>query len=172
TTGGQWEYMNRNAMPLVTITAVDFEKIINDIATFESNWNADSKKVLAEGGSLFSKAAQKRSPYLYGVLRGAHYSRMADGDDGDPIAIVTIAHTPHHVLGGYADDYGPRIHREGRPWFGHTIEQEGAQIMDKIGASMVRVFNKRLKGTSGSVAPSAFTGEEYGGWGPDKPWKY
>jgi hypothetical protein len=149
-------------MPLVTITAVDFEKIINDIATLESNWNADSKKVLAEGGSLFSKATAKRSPYLYGVLRGAHYSRMAE-DDG-PIAIITVAHTPHHILGGYADDYGPRIHREGRPWFSWAIEQEGARIMEKIGASYARVFKTRLKGTSGGTSES--TGEMMGGWGP------
>lgn len=141
-------YTRGRATPLITIQAVGFDKIINDIAELERNWARESRDVLGEGAKLFKEAAQKRSPYLYGVLRGAHFDEVTKELE-DPVGIVSILHTRHHVLGGYADDYGPRIHREGRPWFGWTIEQEGSRILGKIGASYARVYEENLPGSSG-----------------------
>ena len=134
----------------VQIYQMGMDKLIRDVENLEANWDKESRGVLAEGAKLFKEAAQERSPYLYGVLRGAHFSETGDSAEGQ-YGLVSISDAWHHVLGGYASDYGPKIHADDRPWFGWTIEQEGSRIMAEIGAEIADIYGKNLPGNTISI---------------------
>lgn len=130
---------------IIRIYEMGFDKLISDINNLESKWDEESKKVLAKAAELFREAARERSPYLYGILRGAHFSDVEETTDG-PVGLVAISDAWHPIMGGYASDYGPRIHSEDRPWFAWTVEQESSRIMSEVGADMKSIYAEHLGG--------------------------
>ena len=132
-------------IPLFIIHTRGFDKLVFDIGELESNFDKDSKEVLRKGSKLFREATQERSPYLYGILRGAHFDDLIEGDD--PMGLVAIDPSVWHpILGGYPNEYGARIHGEGRPWFAWTIDQEGDRIMGNIGSELAGIYPSYLGG--------------------------
>ena len=145
-TSYQQDLWNMGGLGRVTIFQRGFDKLIRDVESLEANWDQDSKGVLAKAARMFRVSAQERSPYLYGILRGAHFDEVNESADG-PYGLVSISAAHHPILGGYADEYGPRIHAEDRPWFAWTIEQESSRIMGEVGSEMLGVYGKHLSGS-------------------------
>lgn len=107
---------------------VGWEKIKSDFATGSGQGSSYHKKRgwLRKYALQMRAAAQRRSPWLYGILHDSHRSDILDSPH-EPKGIVYIARTEHPILGGYTDEYGPRLHKR-RPWFRQTVEQDWPRI--------------------------------------------
>lgn len=119
-------------------------------------YKIDSGKAVSAMVSELRREAMPRSPYLYGVLRNAHYSETRYVS-GHWVGVVTIdPSVVHHILGGRPANYGARIHGEDRPWFEWTVVQEADRIIDKHSGEIVSAYLQLWgDGGSGSVMTSS-----------------
>jgi hypothetical protein len=155
-------------MPITTFTNADYgrrltwweikawgiDELINDINNLELNWDRESEKILLTIARQIRKAAQPRSPYLYGVLREAHFESLIHDASfwGGRASIVAIDPTVEHpILGGRPNIYGAEIHAglrgEHRPWFVWTLEQDVPSILEDGGNEMKGIYAEYLNQT-------------------------
>lgn len=78
-------------------------------------------------------AAQAISPYLYGVLQGAHRGTVTPEPDGATGRLFIDPSVVHPVLGGRPVVYGTEIHNEDRPW----MQTAFAQLEDSIAQGII-----------------------------------
>ena len=116
-------------------------------------WNAFEKeqkvavpRVIEKITITLKPLVQRRSPYLYGILRGAHIA-TTEGRGHDATGVIGIhPATTHPVLGGRPATYGLRIHNEeGRPWFEQTVEADAERVVMKYGASLGEMYTNVAK---------------------------
>lgn len=141
------------------IQAMGFRQLKSDLDALERSWDRESAKVLAEIAKKLRKAAQTRSPYLYGVLREAHFDTLIKDSSfwGGQAGLVAIdPQATHHILGGRPNIYGAEIHAgirgDHRPWFAWTLEQQGPSIIEKGGNELLGIFSSYIDQTmSGAI---------------------
>ena len=140
-----------SAIDYFSIRGIGFDELEDDIDLFEKKWDDEAAKILAEAARRLRKAAQPRSPYLYGVLRGAHFDTLIEDSSfwNDQAGLVAIDPSVWHpILGGQPNIYGAEIHAglkgPPRPWFAWTIEQEGASIIEESGGDLIGVYSKYI----------------------------
>ena len=141
------------------IQSMGFKQLARDISALERNWEKESEKVLRDTARKIRKAAQPRSPYLYGVLREAHFDTLLKDASfwGGRAGLVAIdPSAEHHILGGRPNIYGAEIHAglrgEHRPWFVWTLEQDVPSILEDGGNEMRGIYAEYLNQTmSGAI---------------------
>lgn len=133
------------------IQAEGFRQLVDDINSLEDNWNKESARVLAKAARELRRAAQPRSPYLYGVLRAAHFDTLLQDSsfwEGQAGLVAIDPQAVHHILGGRPNIYGAEIHAglrgEHRPWFAQTLERQGQSIIEESGDELTGIYSKYL----------------------------
>jgi len=124
-----------------------FRELTRRLNALDREFNEEMRRTMPLITRDFRVEAQKRSPYLYGVLKNAHRDAAKFGNDGieggiylDPMASY------HPILGGYPYEYGKELHDEGtdhvgpRPWFAWTIEDMGDSILSRYEGRIADVF--------------------------------
>lgn len=136
------------------IQALGFKQLVRDIDKLEANWDKKSAKELTKIAKNLRMAAQPRSPYLYGVLRGAHFDTLLKDSSfwGGQAGLVAIdPEVTHYVLGGRPNVYGAEIHAGSRgahrPWFAWTLEQQGPSIIEEGGNEFKGIYAEYLDKT-------------------------
>lgn len=108
----------------------------------ERAYKIDSAKAITAMVRDLREAAMPRSPYLYGVLRSAHFSETRDVA-GSWKGVVSIdPQVIHHTLGGRPAEYGARLHQEGRPWFEWTVQLSADRIIDKHAGTLISAYSQ------------------------------
>jgi hypothetical protein len=130
-----------------SIEVQGLNELRRELNFMDRNFNAEMRKTMPKIAHDFRVEAQKRSPYLYGVLKNAHRDAAKYGDDGMEGAVYLDPNVgPHPILGGYPYDYGKKLHDEGgdwigpRPWFGWTVEDMGDSILSRYEGRIMDVF--------------------------------
>lgn len=138
----------------ITLRPEGFRELVRDINSLEANWDKESEQKLRDIAKKLRTAAQPRSPYLYGVLRGAHFDTLLKSPTfwGGKAGLVAInPGTEHHILGGRPNIYGAEIHAglrgAHRPWFAQTIEQDAPSIMEEGADELAGVYAEYLNRT-------------------------
>lgn len=132
--------------PIITIELKNFAELSRELNALDREYNAELRKLMPLIARDFRVEAQRRSPYLYGVLKNAHRDAAKYGDDGMEGAVYLDPAVTHPILGGMPYDYGKEIHDEGtmwagpRPWFAWTIEDVGDSIMSRYDSRIGDVF--------------------------------
>ncbi len=133
------------------IQAMGFKQLEADLNRLEKNWDRQSGRELRKIARNLRKAAQPRSPYLYGVLKAAHFDTLLKDSSfwGGQAGLVAIdPEVVHHVLGGRPNVYGAEIHAGSRgahrPWFVWTLEQQGPSIIEAGGNEMLGIYSEYL----------------------------
>lgn len=136
------------------IQALGFKQLERDLGTLERKWDKESEKILASTARKVRIAAQPRSPYLYGVLRGAHFDTLLKDSSfwGGQAGLVAIdPNVEHHILGGRPNVYGAEIHAGSRgahrPWFAWTLEQDVPSILEETGNELKGIYSEYLDKT-------------------------
>jgi len=131
-----------------------FKQLERDLGRLEKSWDRESAIVLKNTAKKIRIAAQVRSPYLYGVLRQAHFDTLIQdasfwGGRAGLVAIDPAAE--HHILGGRPNIYGAEIHAglrgPHRPWFAWTLEQDVPSILDEGGNEMKGIYAEYINQT-------------------------
>jgi len=141
------------------IQAMGFKQLERDLGNLIRKWDKESEKILGETATKVRKAAQPRSPYLYGVLRSAHFDTLLRDSTfwGGRAGLVAIdPQAEHHILGGRPNIYGAEIHAglrgARRPWFADTIAQDVPSILEETGNELKGVYAEYLNQTlSGAI---------------------
>lgn len=148
------ENARRGKNNFVSMQGVGFRELERDLANLEKNWDKESEKELRTIAKKLRLAAQPRSPYLYGVLKAAHFDTYLRDSSfwGGGAGLVAIdPHAEHHVLGGRPNVYGAEIHAglrgEHRPWFAWTLEQQGPSIMEEGGNELLGIYSEYINQT-------------------------
>lgn len=132
-----------------------FNMHVRGIGALERDLNKyieDSGKIVGETIKAITKdiriAAQERSPYLFGVLHGAHRDEYIGniGRFGNFGRVYIDPEVVHPVLGGHPYDYGAKIHNFDRPWFLWTATEDAPDIIEKHGAELVGRFDQIFSG--------------------------
>ena len=103
------------------------------VAAVADNEASAAGRMLAGVTGEVLEALRARSPILYGVLRMAHRAEISP-TKGHIFIDPTVVHP---VLGGRPVIYGAKLHREGRPWFDQTVQQDVPEILAKYTADFV-----------------------------------
>lgn len=133
----------------IQLQAVD--KLLRDIDDQEREWRNDSRKHLGDIAREFRQQAQLRSPYLFGILQGSHFDEVIE-IEGEPAGLVSLKRVEHPYIGGFTDEYGPRIHNYDnppRPWFSWTVEQEAQGIISKYSSEIASSYLTAFEGGGG-----------------------
>ena len=122
----------------------------------ERAYKIDSAKAITAIVRELRDQTMPRSPYLFGVLRSAHFSETRDVA-GHWKGVVSIdPQVVHHILGGRPAEYGARLHQEGRPWFEWTVIQEADRIVEKHAGTLVSAYSQLWgEGGSGRIMSSS-----------------
>ena len=105
-------------------------------------YKIDSAKAITAMVRELKEQAMPKSPYLFGVLRGAHISETRDVA-GHWKGVVTIdTQVVHHILGGRPAEYGAKLHQEGRPWFEWTVITQADRIIEKHAGTIVSAYSQ------------------------------
>lgn len=133
-------------LPLITLVGHGLDAFIRKATHFETEWLRESREVIQSIVEQLAQEAQYRSPYLYGILQGAHLAdSFIEGDS--PTGVVHIdPDVTHPILGGRPVDYGARIHGEDRPWFGWTVEETADDIIRDHEAELTNVYAELFSG--------------------------
>ena len=148
---------NKAASVQIYIDDSALQSMDDRLKTFdiERTYKIDSAKAISAIARDLNQEAMPRSPYLYGVLREAHFSETrAAGENW--LGVVTIdTRVIHHILGGKPAEYGARIHEEGRPWFEMTVRQEADRIVEKHAGKLVNAYQQLWGGFGGGTIMTA-----------------
>lgn len=125
----------------ISLEEVGFDELIISLETFDDKYDSKAGQVIPGITRELRQGAQSRSPYLYGILHGAHRDFSYLDDDGFTGVVHIDPEVWHPVLGGRPVEYGHRIHtQDGRPWFGWTVDEEADAIINKYGAELAGVY--------------------------------
>lgn len=148
--------------PMIDIQEEGFDEFIAAGLMFDSAYESRVAMVIPGITRELREQAQERSPWLYGILSGAHLNEtFGQGDEME--GVVHIDPTVWHpVLGGRPVDYGHRIHtQEGRPWFVWTIAEEADRIIQKYGAELIDVVGDVFNRQRAASAMGLFSEASY-----------
>lgn len=129
---------------------------LRGISAVESDFHKyieESGRVVDEKLELITRdvriAAQDRSPYLYGVLHGAHRDEFVGdiGRWGNFGRVFIDPSITHPIMGGRPYEYGQRLHIGGRPWFLWTVEQDAPGIIERHGGEIFSQFFQNIWAT-------------------------
>ena len=157
--GLEWNPFGGQGGGWVRITSSGFDELVRDINNLERNWKKESEQKLRDIAKNIRIAAEPRSPYLYGVLRGAHFDTLLKDASfwGGQAGLVAInPGAKHHILGGRPNVYGAEIHAglrgHRRPWFAETVAQDVPSIMEEGGDELKGIYAEYLNKTmSGAI---------------------
>jgi hypothetical protein len=156
--GLEWDPFRGGGGGWVRITYTGFDELLRSIKMLEANWKRESEHILRDIARRLRVAAQPRSPYLYGVLRGAHFDTLLKNSTfwGGMAGLVAInPGREHPILGGRPNIYGAEIHAglrgAHRPWFAQTVEQDAPSIMEEGGDELVGIYAEYLNQTMSGV---------------------
>lgn len=126
---------------LITLNDEGFSELNVILSGFQKEQDKAAAEIIKKITQEMLRETQKRSPYLYGILRGAHLMQM-EKQGGSERGIIGIhPATTHPILGGRPSVYGLRIHNEdGRPWFLWTIQDHAERILQEYGSSLGEMY--------------------------------
>lgn len=131
-----WEGPN---VGLTHIVNWGLAQLQQDIIEFEAEYREEANKVLYRIAQRLSQHAQRRSPYLYGILHGAHRAELQN----DAGVVFIDPNVWHPYLGGHPAVYGAEIHAGVRPnarpnpWFETTVQQDADRIVREEGSEIL-----------------------------------
>lgn len=123
-----------------TVTSDGFKELEAVLRQFDNEYNEAAKDIITKITQEGLKVVKPRSPYLYGILRGAHLAQF--GGSGANFEGVIGIHpaTVHPILGGRPSVYGLRLHNAGRPWFAQSFWQDLPAIVKEYGAGLGELY--------------------------------